>query len=320
MTTMFFIDTKLICYYLVQRNSSILDMYNKIADILISYPKGKVHLAFDVGKSSYRSAIYSQYKGHRAKAKAKKSQEEIEKFKQFEIDYLNLVQFSKGLNVKVLASKGVEADDLISIEVEKHRVLPNTKIYLITGDMDYVNSVVGNNNVSIINALQKDEVIDNEYIKVKYGETLNSRERFNIHKSIFGDKSDNIKFLRNFGEEKAKEVFKNLYDTYEEPTVDNIVEEVGKVIKRFNNIKVHENHVEDGRNTIKEALEANLLLADTFRDTSKLTQEQLKEYIECTDRVPPTSTDSMYLMNKGIELFERPVVFTKYADKVFNIT
>lgn len=319
MTHLYYIDTKLLAYFLVQRNGSILDIYNKIADILISYPKGKVHLAFDVGKSSYRSAIYSQYKGHRAKAKAKKSPEEIEKFKQFEADYLKLVEFSKGLNVKVLAAKGVEADDLISIEVEKYRTQKDTKIYLITGDMDYVNSVVGNDNVSIINALQKDEVIDNQYVKVKYGETLNSRERFNIHKSIFGDKSDNIKFLRNFGEEKAKEVFKNLYDTYEEPTVGNIVEEVEKVIKRFNNIKVHENHVEDGRSTIKEALEANLLLADTFRDTSKLTTEQLKEYQECIDRVPPTGTDSLYLMNKGIELFERPVVFTSYADKVFNI-
>ena len=320
MTHLYFVDTKLICYFLVQRNGSILDMYNKIADILISYPKGKVHLAFDVGKSSYRSAIYSQYKGHRAKANAKKSPEEIEKFKQFEIDYLKLIEFSKGLNVKVLASKGVEADDLISIEVEKYRTQKDIKIYLITGDMDYVNSVVGNDNVSIINALQKDEVIDNQYVKVKYGETLNSRERFNIHKSIFGDKSDNIKFLRNFGEEKAKEVFKNLYDTYEAPTVDNIVEEVEKVIKRFNNIKVHENHIEDGRSTIKEALEANLLLADTFRDTSKLSAEQLTEYQECLDRVPPKGTDSMYLMDKGIELFGRPLTFTSYADKVFNIT
>lgn len=319
MQYLYYIDTKLLAYYLVQRNSSILDIYNKIADILINYPKGKVHLAFDIGKSSYRSAIYSQYKGHRAKAKAKKSKEEIEKFKQFEADYLKLVEFSKGLNVKVLAASGVEADDLISIEVEKYRTQKDTQIYLITGDMDYVNSVVGNDNVKIINALKKDEVIDNDYVKVKYGETLNSRERFNVHKSIFGDKSDNIKFLRNFGEEKAKEVFKNTYDIYEEPTIDNIVQEVEKVIKRFNNIKVHENHVEDGRNTIKEAIEANLLLADTFRDTTNLTEHQLVEYQECLKRVPPSSTDSMYLMEKGIETFGRPVVFTSYADKVFNI-
>lgn len=316
----YFIDTKLICYYLVQRKGSILDMYNRIADLLFDKPKGKVYLAFDVGKSSYRSQIYSHYKGHRAKAKEKKSPEEIEMFKEFEKDYINLIEFSKGLNVKVLAAKGVEADDLISIEVEKLKQDPDNFIFLITGDMDYINSVVGTTNVAIINALKSGEYIDTEWIKVSYGDVLNSRDRFNIHKSIFGDKSDNIKFLRNFGAEKAKEVFNKLYEKYEAPTVDEIVEEVKEVVKRYSNIKVHENHEEDGRTTIKEALEANLLLADTFRDTSNMTEVQIQEYNECLLRIPPKGTSSEYFMSKGIELFNQPVILYRKAEKVFNIT
>lgn len=315
----YFIDTKLICYYLVQRKGNILDMYNRIADILFERPKGKVYLAFDVGKSSYRSNIYSQYKGHRAKAKEKKSEEEIARFKEFEKEYLNLIEFSKGLNVKVLAAKGVEADDLISIEVEKLKEDSDNFIFLITGDMDYINSVVGTTNVAIINALKNGEYIDAEAVKIMYGDTLNSRDRFNIHKSIFGDKSDNIKFLRNFGAEKAKEVFNALYTKYQTPSIDNIIQEVEEVIKRFNNIKIHENHIEDGRTTLKEVLEANFLLADTFRDTSNMTQEQINEYNECLLRVPPTSTDSTYLMTKGIELFNSPVLMYRKAEKVFNI-
>lgn len=315
----YFIDTKLICYYLVQRKGSILDMYNRIAELIFDRPKGKIYLGFDVGKSSYRSEIYSQYKGHRAKAKEKKSDEEIERFKEFEKDYLNLIEFSKGLNVKVLAAKGVEADDLISIEVEKLKQDPNNFICLITGDMDYINSVVGTTNVAIINALKGGEYIDAEVVKDMYGDVLNSRDRFNIHKSIFGDKSDNIKFLRNFGAEKAKEVFEALYSKYETPSIDNIIQEVQVILKRHPNIKIHENHIEDGRNTIQEVLEANLLLADTFRDTSNMTEEQIKEFNLCLERIPPKNTDAVYLIEKGIQIFNTPVTLYRKAEKVFGI-
>lgn len=315
----YFIDTKLLAYFLTQRKSSILDIYNKIAELLIDKPKGKVYLAFDEGKSSYRCGIYSQYKGHRAVAKSKKSEEELAINRKFEEDYLKLIQFSRGLNVHVLAVKGVEADDLISIEVEKLSKDKSNFIYLITGDMDYINSVVGNDNVVICNALKSGEIVDTEYIKNTYGDLLNSRDRFNIHKSIFGDKSDNIKFLRNFGERKAEEVFTTIYSKYIEPTVDNIVEEVNNVIKRFNNIKVHENHIADGRHTIRDAIEANLKLADTFRDTEKLTKEQLEMYNKCIGRVPPSSSDSNHLVLKGLELFNEPVVFYRDASRVFNV-
>jgi DNA polymerase-1 len=315
----YFIDTKLLAYFLVQRGSSILDIYNKIADLLIDKPKGKVYAAFDVGKSSYRSNIYSQYKGHRAKAKEKKSEEEIKQHKEFEADYIKLIEFSKGLNIQVLAATGVEADDLISIEVEKLKDDKSNYIYLVTGDMDYVNSVVGTDNVAIINALKGGELIDNDCVKIMYGETLNNRDRFNVHKSIFGDKSDNIKFLRNFGAVKAQEVFNTLYSKHETPTVDDILDEVKVFTKKHLNIKVHENHVDDGRETIRDALEANLLLADTFRDTSKMTELQVQEFEECLKRVPPTETKEEYLINKGIELFNVPVTFYQKAQRVFNI-
>lgn len=315
----YFIDTKLLAYYLVQRKSSILDIYNRIADLIIDKPKGKVYLAFDVGKSSYRSGLYSQYKGHRAKAKAKKTPEEMEQNKKFESDYLKLIEFSKGFNVKILAVKGVEADDLISMEVEKLRVDPNNFIYLITGDMDYINSVVGNDNVILCNALKGGDIVDNDYIKIVYGETLNSRDRFNVHKSIFGDKSDNIKFMRNFGEEKAKVVFNALYEKHETPTIENIIEEVQEVIKKYNNIKIHENHIEDGRETLYDVLECNLKLADTFRDTSKLTQEQVQEYLACLEVTPNNHSDSNHILTKSIELFEAPVMLSSIAERVFNV-
>lgn len=320
MNTVYFIDSKLLAYFLVQRKSSILDIYNQIAQLLWDKPKGTIYVAFDVGKSSYRTAIYSQYKGHRAKAKEKKSKEELEDNKKFEEDYLKLIKFTKELNVHVLAVHGVEADDLISIKVEELKKDPNNVIYLITGDMDYVNSVVGTDNVMIINALQQGEIINHDRVIEIYGQEMHSRDRFNIHKSIFGDRSDNIKFLRNFGKVKAQSVFDAIYSRTSEPTIEIILEELNKVISKYNNIKVHENHEADGRLTIEDALKANLLLADTFRDTSLMDKAQLIQYLLESERVPPNGSLILDLVVKAYELFNEPINFSFKAQKVFNIT
>lgn len=315
----YFIDSKLLAYYLVQRKGSILEIYNKIAQLLWDLPKGEIYVAFDVGKSSYRTSIYSQYKGHRAKAKEKKSPQELLDNKKFEEDYIKLIDFTKELNVHVLAVQGVEADDLISIKVQELKDDPNNVIYLVTGDMDYVNSVVGTDNVCIINALQNGDIIGHDEVLKKYGEDMYSRDRFNIHKSIFGDRSDNIKFLRNFGAVKAQEVFNAIFEKTLEPSTEDILEEINKVIQRYSNIKVHENHEADGRLTIEEAFNANMLLADTFRDTSLMDKGQLVQYLLCQERVPPKEAQKVDLILKSYELFGENIDFSYKAEKVFNI-
>jgi 5'-3' exonuclease len=312
------VDTKLISYWLIQRGSSITELYNKIADQLWSFPKGQVYLAFDDGASDYRKAIYSEYKGHRAKLREKKSDEEILQHKKFESDYIKMIELSKSLPVKVLHSKGVEADDLISITVERLKNNPENKVYLLTGDMDYINSVVGTDNVFIIN-VNGGNLVCKDYVTTVYGDLLNSRERFNVHKSIFGDKSDNIKFMRGLGEVKAKELFEMIYNKYDEPTVDEIVAEVLEYVKDKKSLKIHEYHIQDGRTTVKEVLEANLCLADTFRDTSKMTEQQVKQF-EDTLALPQVEYGSREdIFSKSLDLLEQPVVFNYKAERVFNV-
>ena len=312
------VDTKLIAYYLVQRGSSISDVFNKIANVLWDYPKGKVFLGFDVGKSTYRKNIYSEYKGHRAKLKSKQSEEEKFKAKEFEANYLSLVEVANRLPVSVLAVNGVEADDLISIVCERYREDKDTMVYLVTGDMDYVNSVVGNPNVAIINVFEN-IVIDNEYVKIKYGDLLSSRRRFNIHKSLFGDKSDNIKFLRGFGEVKAKQLFELLFTKYENPTDEQIIKETEEFVKDFKSVKIHEYHIEDGRTTIKDVFEANMKLADTFTDYSKLTDTQLEDFLKCVRREPPSTVMEDELLQYCISELGLPIVFSEKAKKVFKV-
>lgn len=314
----YLVDTKLIAYWLIQRGSSITELYNKIAEQIWNYPKGMIYLAFDDGFSTYRKGIYSEYKGHRAKLRAKKSDEEIAQHKEFEENYKQLIELSKHLPVKVLHSTGVEADDLISIMVERLRHNAGHKVYLITGDMDYVNSVVGTENVYIVN-VNGGALIDHNYILQTYGNLLNSRSRFNVHKSIFGDKSDNIKFMRGLGEVKAKEIFELIYSKYDNPTLDEIVDIVIDYSKKYKTLKVHENHIADGRTTVKEVLEANLELADTFRDTSKMLEHQIAQFEETLALPMVTSITYDALFSKSLELLGTVVTMNYKAERVFNV-
>lgn len=314
----YLVDTKLIAYWLVQRGSTITELYNKIAEIIWAYPKGKIYLAFDDGKSAYRTALYTAYKGHRAKARAKKSPEEILQHQQFERDYLKLIELSKHLPVTVLHSYGVEADDLISIMVERLKGDETNKVYMVTGDFDYVNSVVNTDNVAIIN-VNGGALVNDEFVREKYGALLSTRERFNVHKSIYGDPSDNIKFMRNFGKVKADDVFPRLYENYETPTVDEIAYEVREYIKPYKSIKIHENHIKDGRTTIEEVLETNLKLADTFRDTSKMCASQVTQF-ENTLALPKVEVISTpELFDASLEIMQSMITVSPMAERVFNI-
>lgn len=315
----YLIDTKLIAYFLKQRGGSVLQIFNKIAEILWMFPKGKIYLGFDLGKSSYRVGLYKAYKGHRASRNAKLSEAEKEENRLFEEMYRGIFKYAHELPVTVLGIQGVEADDLLSLKVEELKEDLNNNIYLVTGDMDYVNSVVGTPNVRIIDVLNNNTVIDSTYVKDKYGEQLNSRHRFNVHKSIFGDKSDNIKFLRNMGKVKAQEVFDIIYTSYEVPTNEQIVEIIYEYVKKYPNIKIHEFHKDEGRETIHEVFLANMKLADTFRTTENFTEEQLNAYNNIMSRVPLEVAYENELYMKSIEIFNMPIVLDDIAKRVFNV-
>lgn len=323
----YFIDTKLLCYYLFQRGSSLLGLYDKIAELLYNYPKGTLYLGWDIGKSSYRLNISPTYKGHRETEKEKLSEEEQNAHKQFNIDYIKLSELSDLLPVYNLKVQGVECDDMCSILAKSYQNNSKYEVYLLTADMDWVHSVVGTNNISIIDVYNGGAVIDHQYVISTYN--LDTRRKFTVLKSILGDKSDNIKFCKNIGPVKAREIFDSIYTKYQNPTDDEIVKVINEYLdkkeverikkKRTMTIHTHQDHLIAGRLNPADAFRANMLIADPFQDTENLTEEQQEKFKECLARVLPEYVDYSNIMTKSIDSIGSAIQFGYKASKIFRI-
>lgn len=323
----YFVDTKLICYYLFQRGSSIAGLYDKIAQLLYKFPKGKIYLGWDIGKSDYRLNISPTYKGHRATAKDKLSNDEQEALIQFNKDYLKLAEISDLLPVYNLKVQGVECDDLCSILTKELENNNNYQVYLLTADMDWIHSVVGTSNVAIIDVYNGGSIIDHDYVVQTYG--IDTRKKFTVLKSILGDKSDNIKFCSNLGPVKAREVFNNIYTRYTDPTDDQIIMCIDEYLnnkeairiqrKLSKSISVHPDHIDVGRTTAKDAFLANMSIADPFQDITRLTKEQQRALGDCLNRVIPTSVSFSNMMDVFFDKLGYIAQFGHRASKVFKV-
>lgn len=323
----YFVDTKLLCYYLFQRGSSLTGLYDKIAQLLFNYPKGTIYLGWDIGKSNYRLNISPSYKGHRETEKEKLSDEAKQAHKQFNIDYLKLAELSDLLPVYNLKVQGVECDDMCSILAKVYENNNSYQVYLLTADMDWIHSVVGTSNISIIDVYNGGSLIDHKYVVDTYG--LDTRRKFTVLKSVLGDKSDNIKFCNNIGPVKAREIFDKVYSTYSNPTDDEVVlviqdylnkkeaESISK--KRTMTISTHKDHVKAGRTTAEEAFRANMMIADPFQNTINLTDEQREKFKECLARDLPEGVDYSHIMTKSIDELGFAIQFGYKASKIFKV-
>ena len=318
----YIVDTKLVAYYLIQRHRPITDIFNKIADLLIQLKKkGEVLLCFDVGKSSYRLGEQSYYKAHRAEQREKQGAEVLAKHDEFNDNYMKILEIYKLLDVNVLAIEGVEADDLASMTVELLRDDPNNRITLITGDYDWLHMVVGTNNVRLYDFPYEQFWYHKDVVSAY---NVMSRRQFSIKKSLIGDKSDNIKFIKNMAEVKGTELFEKIIDTYDDPADHFVIKEVEKYMEGKPTLSLHNFHVKDGRTTIKEAFESNMCIADPFTDDSKLSPEQKAEWGRLL--APKAGTiidnpyiDTMLIGTKLAEEFGYFVSFSKAAEKVYKL-
>lgn len=327
MKYIYFVDTKLICYYLFQRGSSISGMYDKIASLLYNFPKGEIYLGWDIGKSEYRLSISPTYKGHRAVQKGKLSEADQEAHAKFNEEYLKMAELADLLSVKNLKVQGVECDDMCSILAKTYENVPGYTVYLLTADMDWIHSVVDTNNVSIIDVYNGGAIIDHKVVEEEYG--IDTRRKFTVLKSILGDKSDNIKFCSFLGPVKARELFNSIYKQYTKPTDEQIVacieeylnkkEEDRVARKRRLSILVHPDHTNAGRLTPREAFLANMSIADPFQTTDYLSDRQLEDFYKCLDRVPPESTKYEDLLMISMDVLGYALQFGHKASRVFKV-
>ena len=305
-------DSKLYAYNEVQRGSPISNIFNTVArDLMKLKKKGKIYVTFDIGKSSYRLAEQSYYKGDRRKAMAKKTEAEILEHAQFNEDYEKLVELFKLLNTTVIAVDGVEADDLVSLVALKH---PTAKVTIMTADRDHLHSVVGQTNVRMYSGREQ-KYLTHNYVVKEYG--CHTRRQFSVLKAIAGDDGDTLKAFRNMGPVKSKKVFTDIYEKYEDPTDGQIIEAIEEYLENNKRIKIHEYHIEEGRDTVEKVFKSNMRVGATFEDLSKMTEKQVEEYENCFHTEPNESHQAF--LDKCIELFGYPIVLNETAKRVYNV-
>ncbi len=110
-----------------------------------SYKCSKIIIAGDWGASSYRKAIYPEYKANRKDKYENQTPQEAAKFEEFLAEMQKILQkYTDDGIYPVIRFPGVEADDIAAYIVSKRKKYNN--IWLISSDRDW--SLLVDDNVS----------------------------------------------------------------------------------------------------------------------------------------------------------------------------
>jgi 5'-3' exonuclease len=178
--------------------------YIRVLDSLKrSYKAGKVIIACDKGASSYRKALYPEYKGNREALKANQTEEEKLEFEEFFREFNNtMLQIEHGTNYPLLRFDGVEADDIAAYIVTEIKKYPITDIWLISSDRDW--DLLVNDHVSRFSYVTRKEVTQGNWHTHYDCEP----EDYISIKCLMGDSGDNIKGVDGIGPKRAVDLVK----------------------------------------------------------------------------------------------------------------
>ena len=176
-----------------------------------SYDCKNIIITADLGSSSYRKNINSEYKQNRKEKFAEQSEAEKMAFEDFIAEYeatLELLQEDHTL----LRFRGVEADD-IAAHLVKHRDAYDLEyIWLISSDRDW-DLLIQENVARFSYVTRKEVTLDNW--KTHYDV---SPEEYISLKCLTGDKGDNVPGIPGIGPKRALGLIKeygdalNIYD------------------------------------------------------------------------------------------------------------
>ena len=176
-----------------------------------SYDCKNIIITADLGSSSYRKNINSEYKQNRKEKFAEQSEAEKMAFEEFIAEYeatLELLQEDH----RLLRFRGVEADD-IAAHLVKHRDAYDLEyIWLISSDRDW-DLLIQENVARFSYVTRKEVTLDNW--KTHYDV---SPEEYISLKCLTGDKGDNVPGIPGIGPKRALGLIKeygdalNIYD------------------------------------------------------------------------------------------------------------
>ena len=176
-----------------------------------SYDCKNIIITADLGSSSYRKNINSEYKQNRKEKFAEQSEAEKMAFEEFIAEYeatLELLQEDH----RLLRFRGVEADDIAAHLVKHRNAYDLEYIWLISSDRDW-DLLIQENVARFSYVTRKEVTLDNW--KTHYDV---SPDEYISLKCLTGDKGDNVPGIPGIGPKRALGLIKeygdalNIYD------------------------------------------------------------------------------------------------------------
>ncbi|OGW57002.1 MAG: DNA polymerase I [Nitrospirae bacterium RBG_16_43_8] len=157
---------------------------------------------FDTPEMTERHRIFKEYKAQRPETPN-------ELIRQLP----HIREMINAFNISIFEMPGYEADDLIGT-VAKEAGKKRSNVFIVTADKDMLQLV--DENIKIYDPV-KDRILDNKYVKEKFGV---DPERVPEFMALTGDAADNIPGIKGIGEKTAKELltaFKGLDELLSHP-------------------------------------------------------------------------------------------------------
>ena len=185
------------------------DYVRTVESLAKSYNAGTIIICAD-GGSSYRKAIFPEYKANRKEKYAEQTEQEAKEFEIFMAEFSNTLTLLKEKH-PVFQFKGVEADDIaayISMNLDKFNF---EECWMISSDRDW--DLLINERVSRFSTVTRKEITLDTWDEHYDFEV----EDYITFKCLTGDKGDNVPGIPGVGPKRAvqlMEQYGNVFDIY----------------------------------------------------------------------------------------------------------
>lgn len=192
-------------------DTDFLEAYQRTVDSLKkSYKAGKVVLTCDSGSSSYRKAIYPQYKQNRKDKFDTQTPEEALAFERFFTEFNRVMDhYKQEGKYPLFRFEKCEADDIAAYIVKNRKKFEINKVVLISSDRDW-------------DLLVNEDVMRFSYVTRKEITLENWNEHYDYNpddhisiKCLTGDSGDNISGVPGIGPKKAMALVGEYGSTYD---------------------------------------------------------------------------------------------------------
>lgn len=188
---------------------AVYGFFHALFDLLKKVKPDALAVSFDMGRETFRTEVYKEYKAHRdGMPDTLRSQMEF------------LHEGLVAMDIPIYQLKGFEADDVIGTIAHKAKVLGH-KTFILTGDRDAFQLV---DREGLIKVLIPSKGVLDEYDTQKVFDRMGIYpEQIIDYKGLCGDSSDNIPGIKGIGDKTAVKLLT------EYKTLENVLENIDNI-------------------------------------------------------------------------------------------